>query len=278
MSASVDFVKMSGAGNDFIVLDGEQLRAIPGDLAAWIRRVCRRGVSVGADGVLIVEPRGAGRVGVTFRNPDASEAFCGNGSRCAARFAHLRGFAGPRMVLETVVGDVEARVEGRLVEVCLPAPEDRGTVSVEIGDERIEGRFVIAGAPHFVVLGSGFPESALAAWGPAVRRAAPFGPAGVNFDLAVPLGPARLSVRTWERGVEGETLSCGSGAVATAFAALRAGGARATTVVPASGIPLAVEFGGDPRVTAVLLRGDARYLFEGRLSAEAAEDPVGAGA
>jgi len=276
VSAGVDFVKMSGAGNDFIVLDAEQSRAIRGDLAPWIRRVCRRGVSVGADGVLFVEAAGAGRVRVTFRNPDASEAFCGNGSRCAARFAHLRGFVGPRMVLETIAGDVEARIEGKLVEVLLPAPEDRGPASVEVAGERLEGRFVIAGSPHFVVLGSGFPEGALAAWGPAVRRAEPFGAAGVNFDLAVPLGPSRLSVRTWERGVEGETLSCGSGAVAAAFAALRAGGARATTVVPASGIALAVEFAGDAQPTHALLRGDARYLFEGRLSAEAAEDPSGA--
>ena len=276
MSASVDFVKMSGAGNDFVVLDAEQRGAIAGDLATWVRSVCRRGVSVGADGVLIVEARGAGRVGVSFRNPDASEAFCGNGSRCAARFAHLRGLAGPRMVLETIVGDVEARVEGRLVEVRLPAPEDRGPLAVEIGSERIEGRFVVAGAPHFVVLGAGFPPEALARWGPTVRRARQFGAGGVNLDLAVPLAADRLSVRTWERGVEGETLSCGSGAVAAAFAArLRMGGAGATTIVPASGIPLTVEFGGDANPLAVL-RGDARYLFEGRLSAEAVEDSAGA--
>ena len=275
MSGSVGFVKMSGAGNDFIVLDAEQRRAIAGDLATWIRRVCRRGVSVGADGVLLVEPRGPNRIGLSFRNPDASEAFCGNGSRCAARFAHLRGFAGPRMVLETIAGEVEARVEDKLVEVRLPAPEDRGAAAVEVTGERLEGRFVVAGAPHFVVLGAGFPDDALARWGPIVRRAAQFGPAGVNFDLAVPLAASRLSLRTWERGVEGETLSCGSGAVAASFAVLRSGGAAVTTVVPASGIPLTVEFSGGTRATAALLRGDARYLFEGRLSAEAAEDPAG---
>src|SRR5258706_2123087 len=90
MSARIRFTKMSGAGNDFIVLDGSDWESLPGDRAAWVRGVCRRGVSVGADGVLVVAPDGAGRARVVFFNPDGGEAFCGNGSRCAARYAAVR--------------------------------------------------------------------------------------------------------------------------------------------------------------------------------------------
>jgi len=272
VSRSIAFVKMSGAGNDFIVLDAEQRAAIGGDLERWIRRVCRRGVSVGADGVLFIESAGRDRVRVSFRNPDASAAFCGNGSRCAARFARWRGLAGDTMILETLAGEVPAWIEGQTVRVRLPAPVDRGAITLAVGPERVTGRFVLAGAPHFVALGATFPEGALGRWGPALRRAAEFGAEGVNVDLALQVDSAMLRVRTWERGVEGETLSCGSGAVAAAFAVHLAGGARTTTVVPASGIPLIVDLtGSGPRPDAALLSGDARILFEGRLDDEATE-------
>ena len=270
MSRRIAFVKMSGAGNDFIVLDAAARDALGQGLEPFARRACRRGVSVGADGVLLVEGAGRDRVRVSFYNPDGSAAFCGNGSRCAARFARLRGLAGDAMTLETLAGEVPARIEGASVIVRLPAPEDRGATTLEVGAERVTGRFVLAGAPHFVVLGESFPEGALERWGPVLRRAAALGPQGVNVDLVRREAPATLRVRTWERGVEGETLSCGSGAVASAFAASLAGGPPSTTVVPASGIPLTVELlGSGGRPGAALLRGDARVLFEAGLDDEA---------
>ena len=90
MSDRVPFTKMSGAGNDFVVLDARSFEGLPGDRAAWVRAVCRRGLSVGADGVLVGSQAGPGRVRVLFFNPDGGEAFCGNGSRCAARYAATR--------------------------------------------------------------------------------------------------------------------------------------------------------------------------------------------
>jgi diaminopimelate epimerase len=124
--------------------------------------------------------------------------------------------------------------------------------------------------PHFVVLDSGLAADALEHWGPLVRRDPRFGPEGTNFDIARRAPGRRLELRTWERGVEGETLSCGSGAVAAAFAARLAGGEASWQVVPASGIPLAVGLPGPPRAPeAAELRGDARFLFRATVSDEA---------
>jgi len=258
-------VKMSGAGNDFLVLDAEAARRVEGQLAAWVRRICRRGLSVGADGVLVVEPAGTDRVRVRFFNPDGSPAFCGNGSRCAARFARERGFAGETMTLETEIGDLPAEVLGERVRLTLPPPRDAGRRGLEWNDERIEGRSIDAGVPHFVVWTDTVAGAPLHRWGPRVRRHPVFGADGTNLDLVARRPDGGLALRTWERGVEGETLACGSGAVAAAFAARLEGGPERVTVLPASGVPLTVTLAG-PAAAPIraILEGDARFVFEGR--------------
>jgi len=262
--------KMSGAGNDFLVLGPEAAARISDNLAAWVRRVCRRRLSVGADGVLLVEPCGADRVRVRFYNPDGSPAFCGNGSRCAARFASLTGLTGERLILETSIGEIRAEVRGSEVRVALPAPRDGGEVTIELADESIAGRAIDAGVPHFVVFVKGVADAPLDRWGPAIRRHERFGPAGTNVDLVALAPDGSLDLRTWERGVEGETLACGSGAVAAAVAARAGGGPPRSRVVPASGIPLEVELTGPVEAPdAAILTGDARLIFEARLAPEA---------
>ncbi len=262
--------KMSGAGNDFVVLGLEEARELGAGAPEWARRVCRRGLSVGADGVLLVEPFPGGAVRVRFLNPDGEEAFCGNGSRCAARYAFLRGYAGRTMTLETAAGSVRAEITGDCVSVALPLPEDLGDRCVEAGGRRFEGRLVAAGVPHFIVRVAAVSEAPLEVWGPALRRHPSFGPSGTNVDLVEARADA-LSIRTWERGVEGETLACGSGAVAAAWAhRALAPGAGPVAVVPRSGVPLRVEFagrGGLPETA--ILTGDARLVFEATLSDEA---------
>jgi diaminopimelate epimerase len=266
----VEIVKMSGAGNDFIVVGPGQRGAIGADRLAWIRRVCRRRVSIGADGVLFVAQSGPNRVEVSFYNPDGSPAFCGNGSRCAARFAHDIGLAASPMVLETAAGEVAASVEGESVQLRLPAPSDLGNMPLDPQGVPVIGRFVRAGVPHFVIVDAELGPDALEHWGPKIRRDPRFGPDGTNFDIVSRDSKGTLELRTWERGVEGETLSCGSGAVAAAFAARLAGGAVSIRVVPASGIPLTVDLPG-PRDApeAAVLTGDARFLFSAVVNEEA---------
>lgn len=264
-------VKMSGAGNDFLVLGPEESAALGTNLVDWTRRACRRRVSIGADGVLLVEPEGTDRVSVRFLNPDGSPAFCGNGSRCAARFAWLRGYAGSSMTLRTDVGEVCATVDGESVSLRLPAPRDGGVMTFDCGGDRLEGRSIDAGVPHVIAFATGpLADLPLDRWGPAVRHDERLGAAGANFDLVVTHEDARLALRTWERGVEGETLACGSGAIAAAFAWRLRGGPGSVEILPASGIPLRVELPGSPASPdAAILSGDARVIFEATVSAEA---------
>ena len=270
MSAGLGFTKMSGAGNDFIVLDASAWEAVPGDRVAWVRAVCQRGVSVGADGVLVVAPDGQDRARVVFFNPDGVEAFCGNGSRCAARYAVARGLASATMTLATSVGEVPARVEGGVVRLTLPPPQDLGAIVLESAAETFRGRWVIAGVPHVVVPVAGLSSYPLERVGPSLRRHPKLGPLGANVDLVESDERGRVHVRTWERGVESETLSCGTGAVAVALAARLAGAPESVVVVPRSGLALTVTIDGDPvRPASASLVGDARFVFDGRLDPEA---------
>jgi diaminopimelate epimerase len=255
--------KMSGAGNDFVVLDAAAAASVQ-DLRAWVRRVCRRGLSVGADGVLVVSPED-GAVRVRFYNPDGGEAFCGNGSRCAARFAVLRGLAGRSLRLRTAAGEVAAEVIGDRVRLRLPAPRDLGPWEGRAGGEPLAGRRIVAGVPHLVLEVEDVAAAPLERWGPALAHAPEFGAHGTNVDVVSARAEGGLSIRTWERGVEGETLACGSGAVAAGLFAAIGGRGSDLTLVPASGIPLRVQAGPD----AAFLEGDARVVFEGTLSEEA---------
>ncbi len=272
MSVHVPFTKMSGAGNDFLVLDALAWEALPGDRAAWVRAVCRRGLSVGADGVLVVSVSGPGQVRVVFFNPDGGEAFCGNGSRCAARYAAMRdGVTGERTLL-TSVGEVLAVADGPIVSLTLPPPEDLGEVVIEEAAAVFRGRWVIAGVPHLVLPVVGLTDYPLERVGPSLRRHQALGPSGANVNLVETDAGGRVHVRTWERGVENETLSCGTGAVAVALAARLAGAPERVVVVPRSGAVLTVVLPGEPaRPQCARLIGDARFVFAGVLDPEATE-------
>lgn len=266
--------KMSGAGNDFVALRSEDAAILGERLVPWVRAVCRRGLSVGADGALIVGRRDDGRVAVKFLNPDGSEAFCGNGTRCAARFAVLEGLAGRSMVLATCRGGVPAEVlDGDRVRLVIPEPRVLGDLEIRVEDQRVRGGHIDAGAPHFVVEVENAGAAPLGSWGPALRRASEFGPHGVNVDLMSWGADGVLDLRTWERGVEGETLSCGSGAIAAALAARRRDPARsAFEIRPLSRMPLTVRFLATAEVE---FEGDAREVLSGTVSAGAL---AGAGA
>jgi diaminopimelate epimerase len=269
VSEGVRVTKMSGAGNDFLVLGPPAAAALAGRIVDWTRRVCRRGVSVGADGVLVVEPASAGHVSVRFLNPDGSPAFCGNGSRCAARYARLEGLAGDRMILDTEWGEIPAAVDRDRVTLDLPAPADLGPRTVRVGDLSLDGRLVHAGVPHFVLRVSDLRSAPLAQWGPVIRNDAALAPSGVNVDLIAGQG-GEVRIRTYERGVEGETLACGSGAVAAALAHRLEGGPESVTLVPASGRPLVVTLPGSAaRPAGAVLTGDARRIFDATVTAEA---------
>ncbi len=208
------FCKISGAGNDFILLNAAAAAVVP-DLGELALELCRRGTSVGADGLILVESseRADADVRVRFWNPDGGEfGTCGNGTRCAARFAVLDGLAAERMVIDTDDGDIEARVSGAGVALgyrVRPTVElDR---SVTGGDGERKGHFVEVGIPHLVVPVDAMPEGPIEPLCRPLRSAPELGPPGANVNLVEVVDRHRIQIRTYERGVEAETLACGRG-------------------------------------------------------------------
>jgi diaminopimelate epimerase len=290
------FWKMSGAGNDFIVLP--HAPTLIEDPAAFVRRVCRRGLDVGADGVLFVTPyegaappasphassssagasqssssrAGAPNAVLVHYNADGGRSdFCGNGSRCAARFAVLQGFASWPVRLQTDCGVLLAEPAGAGVRIEVPAPTEPAPRRLVVDGKACDGVFLTAGVPHFVLHVEDPSAVDVAMLGAALRAHPDLGPAGANVDfVGAPArgegGPWRL--RTFERGVEAETLACGSGAIAVA--AVLAGGGVGSPIVlrPTSGIDLRVDFESGPSgPRGFHLTGEARVVYEGVLAA-----------
>jgi len=264
-----EFAKYTGAGNDFVVARADDRSDPAGPELA--RRVCRRRSGVGTDGLILVYPRSGG-IRVRFFNPDGSEfSTCGNGSRCAARFASDEGLGDPAgFVLETPAGEIRARVSGDQVSLDYRIDVGlRGPFEVAGPGGPTGAWLVQIGVPHLVLPLAALPDGPIEEICRPLRRHEALGPEGANVNL-VALNDRRSGlVRTFERGVEGETLACGSGSMASVFA-LRAGGRSEEKVAlrVRGGDELEIEIldprapDGGPRD--VRLRGPAIRLFEGR--------------
>lgn len=273
MSLPTRFVKVSGGGNDFLLFEADGRRLSEEDRRI-VARLCRRGLSVGADGALFLSGGGEGRLHLDYFNSDGGLAsFCANGTRCAARYAVRRRLVtGENPILETGWGAIPAHVDGDRVTLRLP-PLPRPGDPVPIAGEGLPstGIPMHVGVPHLVVLVRAPVESLpLAELGPPLRRHAAF-PEGANVNFVRVAPDGRLEVRTWERGVEAETLACGSGVVASAVVAAGEGLVRPPVVCATrSGVEFTVEFVEDTTgVRDVTLTGDAREVFTGELTAEA---------
>ncbi len=270
---AVPFVKMHGAGNDFVVVDRRALPALAdaaGRVEEFVRAVCDRRRGVGADGVLFLDA--AGEEGLDFRmryfNRDGGRAdLCGNGGRCLAAFAVACGLGREgRLEFASDAGRHAARVADGRVELVLgdvAVPDPPRTLAV--GGGAVPGTYVVVGVPHLVVEGEDADAVDLAAFAPPLRAHAGLGPAGANVDVASVRGRDRVRLRTFERGVEGETLACGTGAAATAIVLVAAGRVTApVTLEVASGDELVVSFreeGG--RFRDVTLAGPVAIAFAG---------------
>jgi len=262
------FAKYTGAGNDFVIAraDGRSDPIGP----ALARRLCARRTGVGVDGLILVYPRPEG-IRVRFFNPDGSEfSTCGNGSRCAAAYASDEGLGDPAgFVLETPAGEIGCRVEGDRVtldyriEVAL-----KGPIAAEGPAAPAEGWLVRIGVPHFVLPVETLPAGPIEEICRPIRRMRTLGPAGANVNLVALDAPGSGAVRTFERGVEGETLACGSGSMASVFAlraAGRSGPRLALRVLGGDVLDIRIVDETPPDGTArhVRLAGPALRLFEG---------------
>lgn len=270
----VAFEKMSGTGNDFIIIDNRTGIITHEEQAAFAARVCRRMFSVGADGLILIENSGTADFRWQFYNADGSVAeMCGNGSRCAARFAFKHGIAGRIMTFETIAGTIKAEIIGseEEVRILLTKPQDyRFNLEVDLDGELHEVSFVNTGVPHAVIFVD-TNDVPVKKWGRKIRYHELFQPAGTNANFVRLLGGNTILARTYERGVEDETMACGTGAVASAImAAIHKGLASPVEVQTSGGDRLTIHFdmNNGPEVQKVYLQGPARLIYSGNLTAE----------
>jgi diaminopimelate epimerase len=270
------FHKVSGSGNDFLALAEPSEVPLPETIRAW----CRRGVSLGADGLFILrraEGDGAVMATMDYFNADGLPAdLCLNGTRCAAQLAFHLGWAEETVGMRTGAGTFSARRldEGRVaVELPVPAGEPRA-LTVEIEGKPYAGFRLLVGVPHFVLpwdadLGSA-PVREL---GQAIRRHPVFAPAGTNVNFVRFPEAHRMEIRTYERGVEDETLSCGTGVLASAAVGLALGQVQLPLHVATQG-GFELEVRGEPSKGSWSLAGDARVVAEGELLPAALASPA----
>jgi diaminopimelate epimerase len=269
----IPFSKMSGSGNDFILIDNRRKILDPDRLGDFVLRVCAPKVSVGADGVILIEESPKADFRWRFFNSDGSEAeMCGNGGRCAARFAVLKGIAREKLSFETLAGIIEAEVSGRKVNLQMVKPFGlKLDFVVQIDDNSHSLHFINTGVPHAIHFVPEASKVNVKDFGKKIRFHEQFQPAGTNANFAEVIDRKSIKVRTYERGVEDETLACGTGAVASALISGAKGYVDSPVAVKTSGgeilnIHFQKEEDGFDRV---FLEGDTRLVYEGDLWEEA---------
>jgi diaminopimelate epimerase len=290
----VEFSKLSGSGNDFICIDNrdgrfDSLLNSPQAVGLFARTVCRRAISVGADGVIFAcnntEVEGFADLSARHFEPDGSEAeLCGNGVACFTRWVGDNGWAGaPELKILTTAGVVRGnRLSDDYVRVCIPLPEDMQMgLNIQAAGLDWDCDFAITGVPHLVVYVDDLANLDIAKLGPALRYHPQFAPRGVNVNFVKFLSEGSLAMRTWEFGVEGETLACGTGSAAAALVAARRfswpgeyfAGQKCVNIAAASGDVLRVYFemempadkSQSPRVTDLCLETHVRRVYQGVL-------------
>jgi diaminopimelate epimerase len=268
-TVTLEFAKMSGAGNDFIVID-DRANALGEDARELAKQLCRRRISIGADGLILIVPSTRCDFRMRYLNADGSEAdMCGNGGRCAARFAFEHGIGGRDLTFESRSGMHKASiVDDENVRLSMADP--RAIIpdfEVSVLGQRLRVHRVNTGVPHAVLEVDDLTAVEVVELGRAIREHRAFMPEGTNANFVKVLGDNALDLRTYERGVEDETLACGTGAVAAAVTMAAAGKVRPpVTVTTAGGWDLDIGFFmSDIGFSGVTLTGDARTIYEGQI-------------
>ena len=252
------FTKVVGSGNDFIILQGKAL----GNLPRLARRLCDRKFGIGADGVLLLNKGKGVDLNMRIFNADGSEAqMCGNGARCAALFSGKL-----KVKLGTAAGIIDAQVFGNQVKIQLTAPKDiKLDFSLVLLGKPLKVNFINTGVPHVVVFVNGIDGLDLKHLGYNIRSHSKFSPRGTNVNFVEEQGKNLIRIRTYERGVEDETLACGTGSVAAALIfALKNNLDSLIKVKTQSGQILKVYFQKEAgEFKKVWLEGNARIVYKG---------------
>ena len=266
--ANIPFMKLSGAGNDFVIIDNLEC-IVPYESTDFVAKVCERRMSVGADGMLLVESSERADFKMRYFNADGGEAeTCGNGARCISKFAHINGITSERMRFETKAGIYESEILKSGVKVRMSDPTDiRLNFPLRLDDGVYTVCSANSGVPHVVFFIEDLEATDIIDLGGQTRYHDDFQPAGTNANFVRIRNEREIDIRTYERGVEDETLACGTGSIASAVLSALLGKTTSPVAVrTASGSVLTIHFdldGGEPKN--VHLEGDARVIYAGEL-------------
>jgi len=268
--ADLEFYKMSASGNDFILIDNRDGKVYKEfrNINEFVKKVSRQHHSVGADGVILIEAaREDNNFSWRFFNADGSEAeMCGNGGRCAARFAKMKGIAGEKMTFETMAGIIKAEVNGAKVKLQLTTPKDlKLDYPVKLEDKEIFINSVDTGVPHAVLVVKDIDYISVNELGSSIRYHKMFGKKGTNVNFVEIIDMKNVKLRTYERGVEGETYACGTGAVASVVILSRKSQVKSPVNVHTRGGEILKIYVNEE----VYLEGGTKIIFTGKLYEEA---------
>lgn len=271
----IPFMKLSGAGNDFVIINNlnQIVDSTDSEFMNFVTKICQRRMSVGADGVLLVEPTEDVDFRMRYFNADGGEVeTCGNGARCISKFAYLNGIVSEQMRFLTNAGIYEAEVVGDNVKVCMSDPTDiRINVPLRLEDGMYNVGFANSGVPHVVFFVDDLEATDVFDLGQQTRYHNDFKPAGTNANFIRIHSQELIEIRTYERGVENETLACGTGSIASAIVSATLEKVKSpVSVKTASGVVLKIHFDlENDEAKNVYLEGDARVIFAGELTSEA---------
>ena len=261
----IPFTKCSGCGNDFIIIDDREEILSKIDLPPFIKKICKRRNSIGADGVLIIEPDKEFPFSMRYFNSDSSEAdFCGNGARCVALYGFKQNIVSKNSIFSSKAG-IHKAVIGERIAISLPPPSE---IKLNLKLEELPSplHYIKILVPHTVIF---FGD--ISTLGKKIRSHPEFQPEGTNVNFVELAGPSLLRIRTYERGIEGETPACGTGAVASSVIAFSLKKVSPPVRCIFKGGELWVKFPED--LSEVWLEGNAELTFNGEVEYE--ETPLG---
>lgn len=256
----IEFYKYQGAGNDFIMIDNRKA-VFTGDKVAFVRRWCERRFGIGSDGMIFIEADGEADFTMDFYNPDGSQSFCGNGSRCAMAFASFLGFIGNKAVFKAIDGMHEGELTSNGVRIKM----GNVTEVKEIGKDH----FIHTGSPHYISWCEADDKRDIVEFGKQIRYSEPYRAEGTNVNLIRPVGDSHIDVRTYERGVENETFACGTGATACGLSYAYLNGLKEGKVrVDVRGGELSIYLKQPTKgmFEEVWLEGPAAFVFKGEIN------------
>ena len=264
----INFTKMTGNGNDFIIVDNRN-KILGGRESEIARQICRRKFSIGADGLLLIENSERADFRMRIFNPNGSEAeMCGNGARCVALYANLEHIASSKMNFETIAGIIFADVENYSVRVNMGKVKDLKLdlkLNLETGSKIVH--YLNVGVPHAVLIEEALEDIPVNELGSQIRFHRQFHPGGTNVDFIKLKDNDTVQMRTYERGVEGETLACGTGAIASAIIAhLLKGLISPIRILTQSGEILTVYLEEEGETLAGALEGKTDLVYKGKIT------------